>query len=262
MTTARITGAPGQAAHTHAVHACGPFVLHHAPIGIQHVLAANHLLHHHRCLPIGHPVARRVRLMPGCRVPRGAAAASPIPVRLLSLLVCICFGHRALRADSACLVRPFAACSFTATMASADFCRRSRRQTSQGKTRDFRPICPPHLLPSGPGDYRASDLFASSPTDGCLICGSCSSGRDFAFSFLQTPPRGDALAGRLRVPVTTASGGTYTLPATSRLGFPYRLQAPAISTGASRHAWPTKKQPRGPGPRGYYFVCAEETGVT
>lgn len=53
-----------------------PLVLNHAPIGIQHVLAADYLLYHHRCLPIGHPIARRVRLMPGFRVPRGAVATS------------------------------------------------------------------------------------------------------------------------------------------------------------------------------------------
>ena len=61
----------------------------------------------------------------------------------------------------------------------------AERQTSQGKTRDLHPIYPPHLLPHLLGDYRASDHLASSPRCGCLICGSCLSGRDFACSFLQ-----------------------------------------------------------------------------
>ena len=57
-------------------------------------------------------------------------------------------------------------------------------------------------------------------------------GRDLAFSFRQTPPREDALAVLLKVPVTTASGGTPTLPVTSQLGFPYRFKAPTSATGA------------------------------
>ncbi len=86
-------------------------------------------------------------------------------------------------------------------MASADFCRpiptpldvgstlspEAERQISQGKTRDLHPICPPHLLPHPPGDYRALDLAASLPGCGCLVCGFCPSGRDFAYSFLQIP---------------------------------------------------------------------------
>ena len=39
------------------------------------------------------------------------------------------------------------------------------------------------------------------------LCVSCSSGRHFAYSFLQTPPRGDALAVRLTVPITRARRG-------------------------------------------------------
>jgi len=39
------------------------------------------------------------------------------------------------------------------------------------------------------------------------LCASCSSGRSFAYSFLRTPPRGDALAVRLAVPVIKARRG-------------------------------------------------------
>jgi len=43
-----------------------------------------------------------------------------------------------------------------------------------------------HIFPDG---YRALNLWAFSPRCGCLICDSCSSGQDFAYSFLQIPPR-------------------------------------------------------------------------
>ena len=41
-----------------------------------------------------------------------------------------------------------------------------------------------------PGDYRALGLLAPSPRWSCLLCASCSSGRDFAHRFLQIPPHG------------------------------------------------------------------------
>jgi len=43
-----------------------------------------------------------------------------------------------------------------------------------------------HILLDG---YRALNLFAFSPRCACLICDSCPSGQDFAYSFLQIPPR-------------------------------------------------------------------------
>ncbi|MGC9976732.1 MAG: hypothetical protein ABSC57_08490, partial [Syntrophales bacterium] len=45
----------------------------------------------------------------------------------------------------------------------------------------------PHLLPHIPYGYWASNLIAFSPRRGCLVCGCCSSGRNFAYSFLQIP---------------------------------------------------------------------------
>ena len=75
--------------------------------------------------------------------------------------------------------------------------------------------------------------------------------------FRQTPPRDDALAVPLIVPVTTVSGRTPTLPVTSRLGFPYRFQAPTPSAGASRHAWRTQnKSIDSPGSR---YFCTKST---
>jgi hypothetical protein len=62
-------------------------------------------------------------------------------------------------------------------------------QTSQGKTRDFPPIYPPHLLPHLPGSYWDSSFMALSSRCDSLVCDFCSSGREFASSFLQTPPR-------------------------------------------------------------------------
>jgi len=85
-------------------------------------------------------------------------------------------------------------------MASADFCQPIPTPHDAGSTRQV--DRPPrvmrvtfipytrriysHTLPDG---YRALNLLAFSPGCGCLICDSCSSGQDFAFSFLQIPPR-------------------------------------------------------------------------
>ena len=78
------------------------------------------------------------------------------------------------------------------------------------------------------------------------LCASCSSGRSFAYTFLQTPPRDDALDVQLAVPVIRARRG---LPPPSR---PARHHSgpDSASHGATRHAWHTKT--RNPGiPRGF-----------
>ncbi len=106
-------------------------------------------------------------------------------------------------------------------MASADFCPSiassynvdsSRNtgtdgQTSQGKAFGFHSIYPPHLRRFGSGWHWASRFMARSPTDRRLLCDSCSSGRSFAYSFLQTPSRDDALAVRLGVPAIKVPRG-------------------------------------------------------
>ena len=45
------------------------------------------------------------------------------------------------------------------------------------------------------GWLRTSGLLAPSSRDGCLLCASCTSGREFACRFLQTPPHGDSPCG-------------------------------------------------------------------
>ena len=110
------------------------------------------------------------------------------------------------------------------------------RQASQGKARDLRAIYLSHLRPHPPGEYRASGLLAPLPGCGRLICASCSSGRHFAYSCLQTPPRGDALAVRLTVPITRARRGLS--PPSHR---PDTISANRCSRTA-RHAWRTNKK--------------------
>ena len=61
-------------------------------------------------------------------------------------------------------------------------------QTSPGKNNNLPPMYPPHLLRCAPGSGRALFCLANSPTHLSLICGFCSSGRDFAAGFLQIPP--------------------------------------------------------------------------
>lgn len=105
-----------------------------------------------------------------------------------------------------------------ATMASADFCPSipapldagslaADRQISPGKTHHLHPIHPPHIRSHPPDDYRALKILAFSPGCDRLLCDFCSSGRDFACGFLQTSPRGDALAVRLTVPVIRVRRG-------------------------------------------------------
>jgi hypothetical protein len=95
------------------------------------------------------------------------------------------------------------------TTASADFCQPSRQADRPPRVR--RATFIPHIrriyfrtLLDG---YWALDLLASSPGYGCLVCGSCLSGRDFAYSFLPTMPRDKAVAVRLVVPAIRINRG-------------------------------------------------------
>jgi len=138
-----------------------------------------------------------------------------------------------------------------ATTASADFCSSIARplslaspwadeQISRGKTRDFRPIYPPHIRPSGPGGIGLRVSLPSRPPDGRLLCGSCSSGQGFAHSFLPTLPRGNAVAVRLGVPATKAPRG---LSPPSH--FPVRFRSPVDSAVLALRAMPGAQNKRG-----------------
>ena len=137
-----------------------------------------------------------------------------------------------------------------ANTASADFCPpiatplglaspRADEQTSRGKARDFPPIYPPHLRSPGPGGIGFRVLWPSRPPDVRLLCGSCSSGQGFAYSFLPTLPRDNAVAVRLGVPATKAPRG---LAPPSH--FPVRFRSPVDSAvpGAARHARRTTRK--------------------
>jgi len=103
-------------------------------------------------------------------------------------------------------VRAFAPSCAEATMPSADFCPSilpSHDGSSTGQANrsprvlrtDFPPTYPSHLHPPLPNGYWALGILAPSPTDECLLCASCTSGREFAYRFLQTPPRGGSPCG-------------------------------------------------------------------
>jgi hypothetical protein len=139
----------------------------------------------------------------------------------LSAIACVCCHHRKTDLPPALDVRPFvdpvrrllrplltpAAPSRRLAAPVAHLLPGARRQISQGNARDLRAIYLAHLRPPLPGDIRASGFLAPSPRGGRLICASCSSGRHFACSFLQTPSHDDALAVRLTVPITRAREG-------------------------------------------------------
>ncbi len=137
-----------------------------------------------------------------------------------------------------------------ATMPSADFCPpiapprgdsspSADGQTSRGKTRDFRPIYPLHLRPSGPGGIGLRVSLPPRPPDVRLICSSYSSDQGFACSFLPTLPRDNAVAVRLEVPATKASRG---LAPPSHFPVCFRSPVDSAGPGAARHARRTKEK--------------------
>ena len=82
-------------------------------------------------------------------------------------------------------------------MASADFCRPMPRHScvppppavADLQNANLHPMHPPHLPQCVPDSNRALFCLANSPAHSGLVCGFCSSGRDFAAGFLQIPPR-------------------------------------------------------------------------
>ncbi len=132
-------------------------------------------------------------------------------------------------------------------MTSADFCSSiatllsvaspvADKQISQGKARDFIPIYPVHIRPVGPDGIGLRVFWPSRPPTSRLVCTSCSSGQEFAYSFLPTPPRGDAVAVRLGVPAIKVPRGLPSfkghLLVTSRFAFAPRLTAPSMALRA------------------------------
>ena len=72
---------------------------------------------------------------------------------------------------------------FVVTTANETVC-----ETSTLKVRALSPH-PPATFTGTSGNFWASSLFADLPVFPSLICGSCSSGQGFAYSFLQIPSR-------------------------------------------------------------------------
>jgi hypothetical protein len=94
---------------SHPVDSRRSAVRNYPLIRFQHVLSTQHLLDQHWSLGFGFLSACRECLARGGRTLGGSAAYFPTPLRLLSLLDCVFFTHRTLRAISAPLVRSFAA---------------------------------------------------------------------------------------------------------------------------------------------------------
>ena len=131
------------------------------------------------------------------------------------------------------------------TMASADFCRliespcddaspRAQRLISQGKTRDFPPIYPPHIRRLDPDDIGLWVYAPPRPSGRRLACGSCSSDREFAFRFLQIPPRGGHPCGSARS--SCHQGLHRNFHPASRILARFRSPVRSVSLDAARHA--------------------------
>ncbi len=67
----------------------------------------------------------------------------------------------------------------------SDYVARASPQISQGKTRNFPPTHPPHIRRLAPNDIGLRVFSPSRPASRRLVCGSCSSDREFACCFLQ-----------------------------------------------------------------------------
>jgi hypothetical protein len=151
------------------------------------------------------------------RILAGSARCLPGVLGHLSLPLCVSFVHQDFGTPPTFHVQAFVTCAgllcprlasahsshrLLAVVALEHACRPPRVLRTH-----FLPIYPSHLLPRLPDDYRALNVFAFSPRRGCLVCALCSSGRGFAYRFLQTPPRGGTLAVRLTVPVIRVRRG-------------------------------------------------------
>ena len=100
-------------------------------------------------------------------------------------------------------------------------------QISKDKTRDLPPTYPSHIRPQVRMTIGLRGPTHPRPPAGRLVCASCSSGQEFAYSFLQTSPRGFALAVRLEVPVIKVFKG---LSPSSHFPVGFRLP---VASGAS-----------------------------
>jgi hypothetical protein len=187
-----------------------PLVGTHPVVCLDQVLAAQQLLQKHRRLRSGCLLHRcgRLALLPVSREvpPLPFRESSDISVLLSASLASIKVSvpYRSF------MFGPSLLCT-EAIIPSADFCPSifpshdgsSNRHTDRSPRvlrTDFIPPYPSHLHPP----FRMAiglQVFMHR----CLLCASCSSGREYAYTFLQTPPRGGS-------PWYSAHGSRYQGP--------------------------------------------------
>ena len=93
-------------------------------------------------------------------------------------------------------------------------------------------ICLPHLLVL-PATFWTSSCFADLSVFPSLICGSCSSGQGFAYSFLQIPPRNrHTCCSAMYFVVAYAYSGLLPFRAC-----PWRANLPSPCTAGDLHNW-------------------------
>jgi len=103
----------------------------------------------------------------------------------------------------------------------------AERRISQGKTRDFRSIYPPHIRSSGPDDIGLSVCWPLRPRTFASY-GSCASDQSFAYGFLPTPHCCDAVA-------TSAKGSCHQGP--QRTFTSKSIPASLSLRGYQRQSW-------------------------
>jgi hypothetical protein len=212
---------------------------------------------------------RRNRLTRSTGTLGGSAAYLPGPLRPLSLLLCVSAVHRTLRAGSAPHVWPFAAVRtrllwpwLTSRSTGRAVSKRSaQRRPFRRKARSPR-VRRVTFTPSTRRIYdrpvrSAFGLQVSQPPRpprGRLVCGSCSSGRSFAYSFLPASPHEATVAVQLGVPGTQGPQGTLT---------PKSLPAQLSPCGCqrqSRRCAPCLAHCESPRPGGRGLSCSPALG--
>ena len=156
----------------------------------------------------------------------GGSAAYPLGLlRHLSPLLCVSTVHRTLRAGSAPRVWPFAAVrrrllwpwltsrsTGRAMSKRSAPCRPFRRKARSPRVRrvTFAPSTRRIYVRPVQSALGLRESMPPHPPHGRLVCGSCSSGQSFAFSFLPASPHEATVAVQLGVPGTQGPQGTLT----------------------------------------------------
>src|ERR1051326_8977184 len=162
-----------------------------------------------------------------CFAPKGSTSSALHACR--SVLRCLAVSalsrqcpHRADRSST--FLWPRLTSAGSSARLPAYLASRHTRQSSQGKTRDFPPIHPPHLRQHPPDDIGLGVFWPSRPGCRRLNCSSFPRTGSLPAASFGFRLAANTLAVQLEVPVIKALAGTFIRHVTSRIAFAPRLQ--------------------------------------